>query len=135
MYRTARCSCGQSTIEVKGEPKIHLVCNCNDCKKRTGSAFGISAYFADSQVKNRNGNTDTYEINNDETEQQRYFCKSCGTTLYWKIARFPGIPGISEMTGIAGGCFIESPIPEPTLSASNENKCAWLDLPKLKIIS
>ena len=91
--------------------------------------------ISDSQVKNRNGNTDTYEINNDETEQQRYFCKSCGTTLYWKIARFPGIPGISEMTGIAGGCFIESPIPEPTLSASNENKCAWLDLPKLKIIS
>lgn len=135
MYRTATCCCGQSTIEVEGEPKIHLVCNCNDCKKRTGSAFGISAYFSDSQIKSRNENTDTYEINNDETEQQRYFCKSCGTTLYWKISRFPNIPGISEMTGIAGGCFSENPLSEPALSASNENKCAWLDLPKLKVIS
>ncbi len=135
MIRIATCCCGQTTIEVEGDPKIHLVCNCNDCKKRTGSAFGISAYFSDSQIKNKNADTDTYEINNDETEQQRYFCKSCGTTLYWKISKFPSIPNISQMTGIAGGCFIDNPLPEPTLSASNENKCAWLDLPELKVVS
>jgi len=135
LIRIATCCCGQTTIEVEGDPKIHLVCNCNDCKKRTGSAFGISAYFSDSQIKNKNADTDTYEINNDETEQQRYFCKSCGTTLYWKISKFPSIPNISQMTGIAGGCFIDNPLPEPTLSASNENKCAWLDLPELKVVS
>jgi len=135
MIRTATCCCGESTIEVDGEPKIHLVCNCNDCKKRTGSAFGISAYFSDLQIKNKSGNMDVYGINNDETEQQRYFCKLCGTTLYWKIYRFPSIPNISEMTGIAGGCFIEDPLSEPTLTALNENKCTWLDLPKLKVVS
>lgn len=135
MNRIASCCCGQSTIEVEGDPKIHIVCNCNDCKQRTGSAFGISAYFSDTQIKNRNGNTNTYEINNNETEQQRHFCKSCGTTLYWKITRFPSISGISEMTGIAGGCFIENTLPNPTISALNENKCAWLDLPKLKVVS
>jgi hypothetical protein len=135
VYRTATCCCGQSTIEVEGEPKIHLVCNCNDCKKRTGSAFGVSAYFSDSQIKGTNGNTNRYEINNQETEQIRYFCKSCGTTLFWKISRFPSIPGIAEMTGIAGGCFTESPLPEPTIVASNNNKCAWVELPKLKVVS
>lgn len=135
MHRTATCCCGQSAIEVEGDPALHLVCNCNNCKKRTGSAFGVSAYFSDSQIKNKNGSMNTYEINNDETEQQRYFCTSCGTTLYWKITRFPGIPGIAEMTGIAGGCFTETPLPAPALSASNYNKCMWLDLPELTVVS
>ena len=135
MNRTATCACGETTIEVEGDPKLHLVCNCNDCKKRTGSAFGISAYFSDNQIKNKNGKTLTYEVNNNETEQLRYFCKSCGTTLYWKISKFPSIPGISEMIGIAGGCFTDKLLPDPTLSASNKNKCAWLDLPNLKIVS
>jgi hypothetical protein len=135
VYRTASCCCGKSTIEVEGDPKLHIVCSCNDCKKRTGSAFGISAYFLDSQVKSKKGETATYEINNDETEQKRHFCKSCGTTLFWKISRFPNIPGISEMTGIAGGCFIESPLRSPTISASNSNKCVWLELPKLTVVS
>jgi hypothetical protein len=135
MNRTASCCCGESTIEAEGDPKLHLVCNCNDCKKRTGSAFGISAYFLDSQVKNKKGNTSTYEINNEETEQIRYFCNSCGTTLFWKITKFPYIPGISEMTGIAGGCFSETPLPPPTVTASNANKCAWLVLPNLKVVS
>ena len=135
MKRTAECVCGEVTVEVEGDPKLHLVCNCNNCKKRTGSAFGVSAYFADSQILAKNGNTIVYETNNEETEQLRYFCKSCGTTLYWKIIKFPGIPGVAEMTGVASGCFTENPLPEPTMSALNNNKCAWLELPELKIVS
>jgi len=133
--RSASCCCGQSTIEVEGDPKLHRVCSCNDCKKSSGSAFGISAYFADSQVKNKNAETRSYHITNKETEQQRYFCRSCGTTLYWKISRFPSIPGIAEMTGIAGGCFTDNPLPFPTLSAATVNKCAWLELPELQVVS
>ncbi len=96
----------------------------------------MSAYFFDSQIKSRSRNTNIYEIINDETEQKRYFCSSCGTTLYRKISKFPRMPaGMSEMTGIAGGCFSEDPLPEPTLSVENENKCAWLELPELNVIS
>jgi len=135
MIKSATCCCGQASIELDGEPKIHLVCHCNDCKKRTGSAFGISAYFSDSQVRSKNGEMGIYEINNDTTQQERYFCKSCGTTLYWKITKFPAIPGIADMTGIAGGCFSDDPLSEPTITATNENKCAWLEVPKLKIVS
>jgi hypothetical protein len=133
MNRIAECACGEVTLEVEGDPKLHMLCNCNDCKKRTGSAFGVSAYFSDSQIKSNNGKTLIYEISNDETEQLRYFCKSCGTTLYWKIFKFPGISGISDMTGIASGCFTQNPLPAPTLSASNNNKCAWLTLPDIKV--
>ena len=135
MFKTATCCCGQATIEVEGEPKIHLVCNCSNCKKRTGSAFGISAYFDDQQIKNKNGNTEIYEINNKDTHQKRHFCKSCGTTLYWKIFKFPGLAGIAEMTGIASGCFADNPLSDPALLASSEQKCTWVELPNFKIVS
>ena len=82
MLRTANCCCGQVTIKVNGDPKIHGVCNCSNCKERTGSAFGISAYFDNTQVKSINGNIEIYKIDTDVTQQERFFCKTCGTTLY-----------------------------------------------------
>ncbi len=123
MVRTATCCCGQTSIEVEGEPRIHAVCHCNNCKKRTGSVFGVSAYFSDTQVRNKHGETAIYKINT-ATQQERHFCRSCGTTLYWKTSSLPGL------TGVAGGCFADNPLSEPTLTASNEKKCAWVELPK-----
>lgn len=134
MQRTATCCCGQASILVEGDPKFHLVCHCDDCKKRTGSAFGISAYFADEQIRSKHGTTETYEIDATETKQERHFCRVCGTTLYWKIDRFPGIPGRASLTGIAGGCFVDNPLPAPTLTANNKGKCAWLELSSLKVV-
>ena len=134
MQRTATCCCGQASILVEGDPKIHLVCHCDNCKKRTGSAFGISAYFKDAQIRCKGGTTEVYEIDTPETKQERHFCSSCGTTLYWKIYKFPGLPDPASLTGIAGGCFVESPLPAPTLTVNNSGKCAWLELLELKPI-
>jgi len=134
MIRTAQCCCGQASIELEGDPTIHAVCHCKDCKKRTGSAFGISAYFSNSQVRRKIGGVQIYEINNEETRQKRYFCSFCGTTLYWEMSHFPRIPGVTEMTGVASGCFVDEPLPNPVFSANNEDRCVWLELPTLKIV-
>lgn len=134
MKRTATCCCGQASILVKGDPTIHLVCHCDNCKTRTGSAFGVSAYFTDAQIQGKSGATEVYEIDTPETKQERHFCGVCGTTLFWKLYRFPGIPEPSSFTGIAGGCFVEDPLPAPVLTANNDGKCVWLELPKLKIV-
>ena len=50
MNRIARCCCEEIGIEVEGLPFLHVVCHCDNCKRRTGSAFGIAAYFEDSQI-------------------------------------------------------------------------------------
>ena len=134
MKRKARCCCGQASIVLDGDPKIHAVCHCNDCKTRTGSAFGISAYFADTQIERKTGDMLVYEINNEETQQKRYFCSCCGTTLFWKMSRFPLIPNVANLTGVAGGCFVDDPLPDPTFTSNSENKCAWLTLQNLKSV-
>jgi DNA-binding transcriptional LysR family regulator len=41
--------------------------------------------------------------------QVRSFCPRCGTTLYWESVAYP------DYVGVAGGCFTDSPLPEPTL--------------------
>jgi hypothetical protein len=117
---------------VEGDPEVHLVCHCDNCKKRTGSAFGMSAYFLDSQIRAKHGTTRIYEIDTEATQQERHYCTVCGTTLYWKIARFQGFPRVATMTGVAGGCFTENPLPAPTLNANSVKQCVWLELGQMK---
>jgi len=125
MKRRAECCCGKIKIELKNDPKVLAICHCNNCKKRTGSAFGISAYFALKSVEKFPEDMSCYELSNDELniQQKRYFCSNCGTTIYWFISNRP------NLVGFAGGCFIETPLKEPKMSLRNSNKFSWLHLP------
>ncbi|WP_395023375.1 GFA family protein [Dongia sp.] len=128
MTREARCCCGGCAIQVKGEPAINAICHCADCKRRTGSAFGWSVYFKNSDVTATLGAFRTYAPagkapnSGADNWQERVFCGKCGTTLSWRSAEFEGL------TGIAGGCFTEK-LPEPTMSVENETRCAWVTVP------
>ncbi len=128
--RTARCCCGDLFVKVVGQPKIHGVCHCKDCQARTGSAFGVSAYFDREQVISLPDHARCYFVDNlnwlknhgERQEQERFFCNQCGTTLFWTVST------LSNMMGVAGGCFIDEPLPEPTYSMSESSKCQWLEL-------
>ena len=120
MTRKASCCCGAASIEVIGEPTLNGVCHCENCRRRTGSAFGWSAYFLNSQVIGKVGDFAEHRIRD---EQVRSFCIACGTTLFWTSAFMPG------QTGVAGGAFIEPPLPEPGLSATAHKRIGWVSLP------
>ena len=130
MTREAKCCCGACAIQVKGEPAINAVCHCRDCQRRTGSAFGWSAYFPNAAVVATLGAFRTYsppgKAPGVDDWQERVFCGRCGTTLSWRSADFQGL------TGIAGGCFVgaEAPLPEPTMTVGNETRCGWVTLPE-----
>lgn len=121
----AECCCGQLQIEVMGSPEMNGICHCDNCKKRTGSAFGQSAYFNNKQVVEIRGESSCYAIHKESqrNEQKRYFCSVCGTTLYWTVSSSP------ELTGVAAGCFVKTPLGAPSYSAAHDRKQAWLTLP------
>ena len=48
--REASCSCGKLRVTCEGDPKYVLACHCLDCQRRTGSVFGVSAYFRQAQI-------------------------------------------------------------------------------------
>jgi len=129
MTREAKCCCGACAIQVKGDPTINGICHCRNCQRRTGSAFGWSAYFPNENVTATIGAFRTYSPPGKapgagEDWQERVFCGKCGTTLSWRSSDFEGL------TGIAGGCFTEGALPEPTMTVHNETRYAWVTLPE-----
>jgi hypothetical protein len=102
---------------------VNGLCHCTSCRKRTGSAFGWSAYFPDDRVVAKTGDMRVYAKAGD-TGYNRFFCAHCGTTLYWKSFGY-----LPDATGVAGGCFVDDPLPAPNISAQDKDRCAWLDLP------
>ena len=123
MIREGGCLCGAVRFKAEGEPINVRVCHCRNCQQRTGSAFGWSAYFPNENVVATIGAFRTYSIAGANV-QERVFCGTCGTTLFWRARDFEG------MTGIAGGCFGETPLPEPTMTVANETRCPWVTLPE-----
>jgi hypothetical protein len=123
---TATCACGQASITVNASPTLHGVCHCTNCKRRTGSAFGISAYFERSAVTRQDGQTEVYAFHHAilNHEQERHFCVKCGTTLFWFVSDIP------EKIGIAGGCFEPGDLPEPNASYRDHMREACVGLPR-----
>lgn len=122
----ATCACGQLSITVTGTPVLHGVCHCTNCKRRTGSAFGISAYFETSAVEQQNGASSVYAFHHQalKHEQRRHFCPTCGTTVFWYISTMPG------KVGIAGGCFAPESLGEPGASYRDNQREPWVGLPE-----
>lgn len=123
---TANCACGQASITVNTLPTMHGVCHCTNCKRRTGSAFGISAYFDKSAVVETKGETKVYAFHHaaQNHNQERHFCVNCGTTLFWFLSAAP------DSIGIAGGCFAEEAMPEPKYSVTDKRRWPWVSLPE-----
>ncbi|SPF79522.1 GFA family protein [Pseudoprimorskyibacter insulae] len=94
------CLCGAVRYETKGQPVKAAACHCRYCQLRSGSAFGVSVYFAAENVTMLRGDLRDYTF---QTESGRSFttrfCTTCGTTVFWQLEVFPGL------TGVAGATF------------------------------
>ena len=122
---TATCACGQTSITLNAMPTMHGVCHCTNCKRRTGSALGISAYFDKTSIVEQRGSTSVYSFHHtaQNHDQTRHFCPQCGTTLFWFVSALP------EKIGVAGGCFAEAGLPEPAYSVTDKKREPWVSLP------
>jgi Glutathione-dependent formaldehyde-activating enzyme len=63
------CLCGAVRYRVIGEPNLAAVCHCTRCKRMTGSAFSMPAYFDEAAVQIISGVLKTYESRSDETNR------------------------------------------------------------------
>lgn len=119
--RTAACSCGNLQMICEGEPKLVLACHCLDCQRRTGSAFGVGAYFRQSQLT-PSGNSKTFTRDGqDGRKLHARFCPECGTTVWWELDILPGY------RGVAVGAFADPNFPAPTRSVWEQSRHGWLD--------
>ena len=77
-----------------------MACHCTACQKRTGSAFGIGAYFKEQDVEILRGALRTYERHSDESGRwlRNQFCPECGTTVTWTLEVLPATRAIAGGT-------------------------------------
>src|SRR5579863_220206 len=95
MVRTAECACGALKVSAEGEAAIVGACCCLQCQRRTGSEFGVAAYFPKDKVEivsrqskifSRRGKSGgTVDI---------HFCPACGSSLISEASVFPNIRAV-----------------------------------------
>jgi len=123
--RLASCTCGRLQLGCQGTPNRISMCHCADCQRRTGSVFGIAAFFARGAVSVVQGASKTYTRDSASGKHVTFhFCPECGSTIFWEPERLP------HLIGVAVGAFADPSFPQPQQSVWTDKKHAWLGLPK-----
>jgi hypothetical protein len=118
--RTATCACEQLRVTCAGDPVKVSLCHCLDCQKRTGSTYGVAAFFPRKGAQ-ANGVFRTYERNSDSGSVVNFcFCPNCGSTVFWELARRP------DVIAVAVGSFADPTFPAPSQSVYNERRHDWV---------
>ena len=94
------CACGKVSFELSDRPSWVIACHCNECKKRTGSDYGVSVMTPSDNVAEFIGKTAKFTRKGDSGGDVHYeFCPECGTTVRWKVSFLTG------REAFAGGAF------------------------------
>jgi hypothetical protein len=108
VQRIASCACGRLRVTAEGEPDGVSICCCTECQRRTGSAYGVQAYFDASAIKVIEGSYTEFRRRSDAGRSVTLrFCPTCGSTVYWELQAAPG------KIGVAAGAFTDPTLPEP----------------------
>ena len=96
------CACGENRYETTGNPERARVCHCRYCQLRSGSPFGVGAWFKEENVKHHSQNYNQYKfVTESGNTFETNFCKKCGTSVYWTISA----PALKGLTAIAAATF------------------------------
>ena len=118
--KTATCACTQLRVICSGEPERVVLCHCPECQRRTGSTYGVAAFFPRSQVE-ASGVFRTYRRSADSGFTVNFhFCPECGSTVFWQPERLP------EAVAVAVGSFADPAFPAPSRSVYKERRHPWV---------
>jgi hypothetical protein len=119
----AGCQCNQLRIELPARPLLTIACHCIDCQKRTGAPFGVLAYYRADQIT-VDGEAKTYSRESAEgNEVETFFCPVCGSTVYLKLAKQPGL------VGVALGAIADPAFAAPAWSVWEQSRHHGIDMP------
>ena len=76
------CVCGDIRYKVVGDPDIVVVCHCEWCQRRTGSAFAMIAKWEKAKFELIARTLTSYRTINDSGRWlDLQFCARCGTNI------------------------------------------------------
>ena len=92
--REGGCLCGDVRFEVTGRPVVVGHCHCRDCQKTSGGGHVSFAFYL-AEHATVNGEPAAYDVPaNAGGTTTRVFCPRCGSRLFARSSRRPGLLGI-----------------------------------------
>jgi len=119
----AQCQCGQLQAEVPGATGAVVACHCIACQRRTGSPFGVAAYWPDDQVVVSGEARRYVRPTALGGAFETFFCPDCGSTVYMRGTKNPGL------TGVPIGAFVEPHDMAPIRSVWEQSRHDWVTIP------
>jgi hypothetical protein len=121
----AHCQCGSLTATIADEAEpMTVLCHCLDCQRRSGSPFGVMAYFPAEAVAIAGQATRYIRQTDTGNTYSNGFCPTCGSTLFSIPGKYP------DMIGIALGALADPAFPQPDRSVFEQTRHAWVKLPE-----
>lgn len=88
---TARCTCGQVTLSLKGRIRSMFMCSCEDCQRATGTGHATVALARPADVTVTGPTASFARPAHSGATLTRRFCPTCGTPLYAQSSRAPDL--------------------------------------------
>lgn len=118
----AECQCGQLRVSVPGPTVAVVACHCIACQRRTGSPFGVAAYYPDAEVI-VSGLSRRFERPTAlGATLENFFCPDCGSTVYFRGSKNAGV------TGVPIGAFVDHHAMSPIRSVWEQSRHAWVTI-------
>lgn len=118
--QTGACACGAVQYQITGPVKLVVNCHCNACRKRNGTPYTTYCVLAQEDLNITQGQASiaTYEVN---TGGKKRFCSQCGTPLYNRNKRYPGVSMLYH------GTLSQGDVLSPAFNIHCDSKLAWVD--------
>lgn len=122
--RQANCQCGALTATIADKAEaMTIVCHCLACQRRSGSAFGVIAYYPKEKVTLAGDAIEHTRPTDEGREFTHGFCPMCGGTVWARASKYP------TMIGVPLGAFADPLFGKPERSVYERSKHYWVALP------
>ena len=120
MIVTGGCLCGGVRYEYRGEVGSAGYCHCADCRRVSGSAFGISVRVEAAGFRITSGTPRSFTKQGDSGRSvARYFCPDCGSPLFTAPPLHP------DIYFIKAGSLDDPTRVKPDRQAWTRSRVAW----------
>lgn len=101
---TGGCQCGSVRYEISAEPLNLYACHCKQCRKQSGSSFGLSLIVPRESFKVTSGTPKCWTRPTAQgAEMSCWFCPDCGNRIYHQSSSWP------EELSVKGGT-VDQPV-------------------------
>lgn len=120
------CQCGDIRYRLTGEPVWLTVCHCNECKRQSGSAFGMSLRMRRSDVEVAGEPKRWTRIADSGNPVTCAFCPTCGTRVWHE-------PADQAFIHIKPGTLDDFSRFPPRFESFIERKAGWLQIAGIEL--